>query len=265
MSIFGTGYVARIFWRALQEKGLSGRVRSFAVSDGKQRSGQQRSFCGRPVRTVAEFCSGAGGPEKTETLCIAVHESILEEVQSTLKVRGLTGVWVYPFLFDLLYGEPVCERTEIPVAEILEKQPGGQYWLAVRYAAVLSFMHGGPEGAELYRKAMSLFSTQDTAQKRLERFGRLINEIRADGFDPQKPVLLDEQFRIIDGLHRIALAAYLGRRTLSCRIYPASPLYEEVLDSRNFLTEEILKRPVFSEEDRSRLREVYGMLHGDGK
>ena len=270
--IFGTGYVARVFFRALQEHGLTGQVRAFVVSDipkrsGDEKNGKERTFCGRPVLSAAAYKAETdrtgkegGNSRKKNTavpqdvLCLAVHESILDEVRETLAQQELTGIWIYPFLFDMLYGGPADPCVRIPVSGILKNQPSGQYWLAVRYGALREDCEGNAAGTEVYKKSMSLFSAPATAQKRLDHFMRLAGEIRENGFDPERPVLLDENYRIIDGLHRIVLAAYRGIEALPCRIYAASSVYDEVLDSRNFLTEEILQRPEFSEEERNWIR-----------
>ena len=265
ISIFGTGYVAGVFRRALQENDLAEHIRCFVISDSvtgsRGKSGGQTNFCGKPVMTLAEYrADTAGTAENDEVLCLAVHESNLPEVRIRLTEHGLAGIWIYPFLFDLLYGKPVCESAEVPVDEILKRQPPGQYWLAVRYGVAMACCEGAGVGGEVYKKAMSLFCTPATAQRRLDHFMRLVRDIRKNGFDPAKPVLLDENGRIIDGLHRIALAAYLGKEALSCRIYAASSLYREILDERNFLTGETLQGPEFSEEDRDWIRSMESEL-----
>ena len=64
IDIFGTGYVARIFLRALEEQGLSDRVRAFVVSGEAGGAGKvsqsEKMFCGKPVFSAAEYQRSAG-------------------------------------------------------------------------------------------------------------------------------------------------------------------------------------------------------------
>lgn len=256
--VFGTGFVADMFCRALEEHGLTDHIRAFVVSGNYGTEADRRHvFYGKPVLTVDEYKNRADAP-----LYIAVHESVLKEVGEILTRRGLRGTWICPQLYSLLYGEPAAEKTEISPDEIIRRQAPGKYWLAVRYGAVRSYIEGTGEGEGPYLRAISLFSSRRTAELRLEALHRLTDDIRTNGFDPEKPILLDEDLRVIDGLHRIALARYLGCASVTCRLYRPSPLYDRVLDERNFLTRVILDSSAFSEKDREWLERMQECLMG---
>ena len=88
--------------------------------------------------------------------------------------------------------------------------------------------------------------------------------IEENGFDPERPILLDEDGRVIDGLHRIAAAALFGEEELHCRIFARSALYDRVLDARNFLTEEQLGSAGFTQEELCVLKEAQERLEHTG-
>ena len=190
---------------------------------------------------------------------LAVHDSVLEELSEILDGRGIEYESVYPYLFDLLYGAP--ERTEdVAVREILKAQDRRHHWIAVRYAALESMDGDFPDGKDAYVRCMGLFSGQRTAEKRLARFEDLYTDIRENGYDISRPVLLDEDLRVIDGLHRIAIAARLGAESLPCRIYRRSSLYDQVLGDSNYITEEKLAEAGLSKAASERIKEIRALL-----
>ena len=248
--VFGTGFVSRVFMKALESAGISGRVSLFLESE---LSGRE-SFMGRPVIPVGSFYKD-GGIHSDGKIFIAVHEVSLPEAEKALKDNGLSGEWVYPFLHELLFGPPLFERTEVKTEHIIAQQPRDEYWLAVRFSGLLAHCGEDEGGRKIYKKAMALSSSERTAEKRFARFGELINDIRINGFDPERPVVLDEDLRIIDGLHRIAVAAYLGTGTMQCRIFERSPIYEKVIDEKMRVSENILNSGVFTEWEIGKIKE----------
>ena len=252
IAVFGTGYAAGVFFLAMEEAGLAPRVSVFVETRPKP----GKTFRGCPVVSVSEYEKN----REDSLLCIAVHGSILSEVETELSRYGLEGIWIYPQLFDLLYGAPV-EEKKIPVREILARQNPEHYWIAVRALAAET---AGSSGGEVYLKALSLFSSPETSGRRLDYFHDLMENVRQNGLDDSQPVLLDEDGRIIDGLHRIALAALWEIPEISCRIYRRSPLYERILDERNFLTEEALRGAGLTEKERETLRRTQRKIFGNG-
>ena len=265
--IFGTGFLASEFRLALSEAGAAENVEAYVVT----RKNGRTEFQGKPVLSLSEYAGrnpDNKGPEAHRSeraeksmrkLYLAVHESLLPEVTAELSAYGLTGEWIGSFLPDLLYGEPLQENTELPLSQILAKQDRNSYWLAVRYAALEAFADNegpAPAGEEIYRKLMALHASPATAGKRLAFFRQTAEEIRRNGFDPGRPVLLDENGRIIDGLHRIVLAKFLGCKTLHCRIYRASALYDQVLGERNYISEKMLAEAGLTDEERAALEKA---------
>ena len=75
-AVFGTGFVAEMFYEALKETGLSSGLRCCIVS--KAREGE--TFHGRPVYSAGSFRL----PDDM-MLCIAVHESAYGEISNEIK------------------------------------------------------------------------------------------------------------------------------------------------------------------------------------
>jgi len=249
--LFGTGFVAQTCYRILQDKGLTDCLRCCVETRHTA-----ESFHNVPVFDLAALPPlEQGGP----ILCVAVHEAVLGQVLPALQA-ACPGeiVWVYPYLVRWAYGEPI-DRREIPVAEILAAQPAENYWITVRYAALRE--HRAREGpapagvaAGIYLRTQAQFSTPATARERLQRFCRYADEVARTGWSGVPPILLDEDYRVIDGLHRLAMAACLGRERIACTLVRASALYGDLLGAENRITPAVQKRIGLSEREMAFLR-----------
>ncbi|MBQ3400808.1 MAG: glycosyltransferase [Lachnospiraceae bacterium] len=235
--IFGAGFVARMFLRALELHGLDGRIDHFEVSaaaPGQTFGGYEvRSFRPAEENVSAETESA----EKPVLLCLAVHSSALPELEAAGVTSDPRAVFIYPFLYDLLYGPPLRTRVRIPLRDILAAVPADCFWIEAREAGLT----GSEPGERIYRKALGAHCSPGTVEKRLAAARDLLRQIRENGFDPDRPVLLDEDLRIIDGLHRIAAARMTGEEALICDVYARSPLCDELLTDRNRLPETVLR------------------------
>ena len=285
--IFGTGFAAEMFWRGLKKHGLAEHVKGFMRSNPLP----GEMFHGLPV---SKSISG-----NHCVVCVAVHEAVAAEIidaaGSVLNMSGDSIIWVYPNIHELLFGSPVAIGQRMALSELLRKQNPGDHWLDVRYLAAEGFLKedAGLEmnapcrkevywSAEtktkvesswraetddsvknIYVKAMAIHSSRKTARKRLCRLKDLVKSMAEKGFLPEKPVLIDTDGRIIDGLHRTAVAAALGIREIPCNIVPASDIYHEILTDRFRLTDAVLKEAGFTEEDFSLIREA-GRQMSDG-
>ena len=94
--IYGTGHVARKFYRALLNHGfqkqISYFVRSSDVSDGEL-------FEGVEVCCFEDVDFG-----ENTIICLAVHESILDEIEKIVRKKTGQYIWIYPFLYRLMSG-----------------------------------------------------------------------------------------------------------------------------------------------------------------
>ena len=255
--VFGTGFVAEMFWYALERHGLTDRVRGFLVSacpDGAR-------FHDRPVRAV----SGAEIPPET-TVCLAVHESAAGEVLPLLEGRTKRIFPVYPYLTELCYGTP-SRTAVVPLRGLLERQDSSYCWLTVRYAAAKARLGRSerPSMAEdLYLRAMAMHTGRVTAARRLGAFAKLIDDMGAEGWREDRPAFVLEDGRIIDGLHRTACAACLGIRNVPVKVFPDPAAYDLLLGEKNRLPERILAEYGFSAEETEFLRREKRELLGGG-
>ena len=255
-AVFGTGFVAEMFWQALKLHGMEDRV-SFSVITHTE-SGS--CFHGKPVYSLRETQI----PENM-LLCVAVHESAKEGLQEPLDLYEAQTVWVYPHLFELLYGKPIGLKRDYSLADLLVCQKPEEYWLAVRYAAVRDYLNEAvnyPGTKTLYLRALSLHCGEKTALRRASRMEELAQSMAEEGFRKECPVRIDESGQIIDGLHRIACAAFLRIETLPALIYPQSQIFETILGEKNRLPIDLLHEAAFSAEDIQYLKKAQGELLG---
>ena len=261
--LFGAGYVAGLFLSALEESSLPGRIRCCFVS-GRPAGPPLR---GIPVfawdrETVRAAC-GAGRP--APLLCIAVHEAALETVRQTIG-DGWPGpcAWIYPNLFELAFG-PFGETRTLAAEEILSGFSPEDGWLAARYAAAGPALAGDLSDApetSLYLKAQAAFAGAETARLRLAACRRLAESFAGRGFDPAHPILLDGRGRVIDGLHRLALALRCGAARVPCRAAGGSALYEAFFDERVRFTARVRAGCGLTEEEERAFARAQRALFG---
>ena len=243
--IFGTGFVAERFLSALISLGLSDRVDGFVVSE---RTETER-FRGYPV-----FEWNGTLPDNT-VLCLAVHDTVLAGLPSLLRQRGLR---IYPYLHELLFGTQTEQRS-VTTAQLLSWQNTDEYWLAVRMLGLEGICENSEEKKELYRKAMSAHCSPETAAGRLEKLELLFQDVCESGI--KDPILIDEEGRIIDGLHRLAISVYLGIKTIPCGIYQSTPLFETVFPENNRLPSRFLDTR-FTAREKELLQGAQDRLYG---
>ena len=105
--IFGAGFVAEMFYRALELHGAEGSLCFCAVT----RAGSGQRFHGRPVLSLSE-----ADIREDMLVCLAVHESAEDSLRETLRPYEAQTVRIYPHLFELLYGAPVRYEAALPPA-----------------------------------------------------------------------------------------------------------------------------------------------------
>ena len=267
--LFGTGYLAGVWLEILRAYGLEHALQYCLVSQCDPGA----SFEGHPVYSLKNAPFPAGRPaEQMPVLGLAVHEAVAEEVLPQLQARcpGECEL-LYPRMHELAFG-PVLRQEHPAVSGLLSAQPEENFWISLRYAALCEHMAerestdrtrrcseiraacAGCSAAEMYLKSQALFSSRETAALRLERFFALADSGEKERILRENPILADEKQRIIDGLHRIALAVYLGQETLPCRIVHAGELYEKLFTEKNRLTPAAQLRAGFSVQERKMLQ-----------
>ncbi len=242
IAIYGTGYAADNFYRALQIRGLERKAICFAQTCTDE---EKRTFKGLPVMSLDEL-------SKTEDvlICLAVHEAIRDEIVKSFSERQIDNyVWVHPNIFELALGCPVKRGADIKVRDIIRNQGRNNYYFAVRYLAIGNYFERNNYGFDLYLKVLKLQCEDVTAEKRLTKFRELIANWVKYGYKEESSILLDEKYRLIDGTHRTTLAFYLKQEYIKADVFPASDHYYEVAKESDFLPADLLKKSGFKQEE----------------
>ena len=259
--VFGTGFVAEMFYQALVRHGLADRIRTYTVTEA--RAGQR--FHGIPVLSFRETAF----PGDT-LLCVAAHESALPGIEKALGSAPAEVVDIYPNLFEMLYGTPIV-GTSLPLAALLQAQDPDEYWLALRFAAIRDYLTQADryiQTKDLYLRALSLHCRAETAARRCAQMEALADSMARGGFRESCPLRIDESFRIIDGLHRAACAAFLKIARIPVLIYPLSSNYDILLGEKNRLAGQTLLDAGFCADEidflRAAQKELSALTETDG-
>ena len=246
-AVFGTGYVAGMLWKGLEIHHVETCPDFFLVS---KRTGE--TFLGRPVRLLSETAADE------RLILIAVHEANYREADRILAEAGWKKrVWIYPYLHELLFG-PVLVRKHVSMKDLLRAQDREKYWLAVRMCGIEGYK-------DIYCKLMAEHASRRTAELRYETLQALKQNMTQRGFDENCPILIDEQYRIIDGLHRVALCRYLGAETIPAEIVRSAEGYEQLFGEENQLPMHILKSAGLTERELKTIEQVQQRLFKEGE
>lgn len=255
--IYGTGFVGRRFLSALKQHGLYENIACFTISECV--TGQDDMIEGIPVRGVSEL------DERTKDMlfCIAVHESLAKEIEKNLeKLQVKKYIWIYPFLYELSLGQPLKTNVLVNVDKILESNLNN-YGLAVRYLAVEQFFGKNQIGYDLYVRFNTLYCTKETAERRLIKFCDLIKNWKENGYDKEKKILINSNYEILDGCHRITVAKYFGEKNVICDVFSNEISVVSLLGDKALLTEKGLKESDFCKGEQEILRAINRMLKGE--
>lgn len=244
--IYGTGFVAGMLVEALRGRGLDGNIAAFAVSDDGD---SEKVFRDLPVMSFDDVTLDTGLSDAI--ILIAVHTAVAGEIVPVVEGSGMDHILIYPYLTDLLYGSPVDSDAVIDTADIILRQDPSYLWLAVRHLVI----EKGSAADTIYTKAISMHASEETAAKRLHSFKDLCESVERDGYRQDSKIMIDEDGRIIDGLHRITLAAYLGIKKLPAIIYPASEMFDRVIGKANRMDEDQLREGGMTEEEILQIKE----------
>ncbi len=246
--VYGTGYVAERFVESLKLKGFGDCIKYCAVSHK-----DKDFFLGYKVLDVNELQE----IKTDEVICLAVHESIRDEIIGVLKDHSLADnyIWIHPFQHRLRFGDPIETDAQVDLAEIL-KTTREDYRIAIRLAAIEQFYNKNDCGYDIYIKAQRLHCDENTARKRLEGFIDLIKSWDEKGFCSDSRPAVSRKFEILDGTHRIALAKYHNFSSLSCDIY-------EVSCAKDYRNEniDVTKRVIYKANLTDRQMQILNSIH----
>ena len=228
--IFGTGYIAEQFTRVLIEQGLEGRIAGYITSDGNV-----GEYMGFPVNRIQ--------PSQVELdtlICIAVHECHWNKVETYLQQIGVDRtLWITPHLYTLLLGKPLEKSVSVPIDEIMRAN-AFSYKPAVITLAIKSYFGLCNQGKEWYIYLQAHYSSRDTGEIRYRHLCELIQSVERDGYQGSHSSLLLENYSIVDGAHRICVAAYFGYEDVVCDIYPQTKNIGEIDSGEALMTRESL-------------------------
>ncbi|MDR1772924.1 MAG: hypothetical protein LBS02_20185 [Hungatella sp.] len=218
IAIYGAGYVATRFYQSLKEHELGGNVFSFVTT-----TGSDLDIDGLSVVTIDRL-----EIDERMIVCVAVHESIKDDIIVGLMEKGFDRyIWIYPFLYSLMLGTPTHRNVKVPISQIWNAVRD-DYSMAIRYLAIDNYYGRNSNGYEIYKKFLSLFINEKTAEKRLNQFIRLIKGWEQNGYDTSKCSSIFEDYKILDGMHRIAVASYFNQEYIMCNIYPMTKNISEI-------------------------------------
>jgi hypothetical protein len=218
IAIYGAGYVATRFYQSLKEHELDGNVFSFVTT-----TGSEFDIDGKSVVAIEQL-----EVDERMIVCVAVHESIKDDIIVGLMEKGIDRyVWIYPFLYSLMLGTPMYRNVNVPISQIWNAVRD-DYSIAIRYLVIDNYYGRNLNGYEIYIKFLSLFINEKTADKRLNQFIRLIKGWEQNGYDTSKCSSIFEDYKILDGMHRIAVASYFNQEFIMCNIYPMTKNISEI-------------------------------------
>ncbi len=228
IAIYGAGYVAVRFYQCLKEHQLNGNVFSFITTTG---NGLETD--GLSVVAIDQL-----EIDERMIICVAVHESIKDDIIDNLIKRGFDRyIWIYPFLYSLMLGTPTYSNIKVPISKIWNKVRD-DYNIAVRYLAIDNYYERNSNGYEIYKRYLSLFNNEKTSEERLNQFIRLIKNWEEIGYDTSKCSSIFENYKIFDGVHRIAIASYFNQEFIMCNIYPITKNIFEIHNQAAILTKQ---------------------------
>lgn len=250
--IYGTGFVAGRFYESLRNKNLVGNLKGFITTEILQ-----KEFKGHNIKCISDISK-----KKDVLICIAVHESNESDIRKILNASGFKNVvWIYPLLFDLWYGKPIEKSVLVSTRELLLPCIN-DYRIPARILAIENYYGNNDVGYLVYKKSMAVHSSDETAEKRLEQFIKLITSWKESGYAPESKLKIDEDYEIFDGVHRLALAYYHSQPEVNCDIYSTKGK-ETYINDEIKLTEDVIEKIDFSEDERNALYACFSQLQRD--
>lgn len=228
--IYGVGYVATRFFDSLKSHGISQNVSCFVTTEGSD-----QNIEGKEILSIKDF-------ENTDDalICIAVHESLRDEIIGVLEEKGLYNyIWIYPFQYELMLGIPIKRNIKVPLKWIVQNC-FNDYRMAIRYLAIDHYYKKNDFGYDIYIQLEGLHCSEKTARVRLEKFIELIKKWEHNGYDEQKHISVFENYEIIDGNHRVSVASYFGQSYIMCNVFPGKKSLSEIHSQDMMLTKQIM-------------------------
>lgn len=249
--IYGAGYMAKMFYKALSKSGIDRNVEFFVVSSKHKKT---KTLYGTEIKTIDEIKI-----DSNVLICVAVHEMLKDEIQEILKQKRLINyVWISPEICaELFFDVPYKRNVKVSVNKICQENI---YSILVRYLAIENYFGKNNYGYEIYTKVQGKLFGEAAAGRRLLSFCKLINDWKSKGCVLDTNILLDKNFEILDGAHRIALARYYQMEEINCDIYDCTLHSSEWREDKLFLKEDTLILFGFTDEEIRIIKDTYTIL-----
>lgn len=211
--IYGAGKYGKIIYKLLKRNGKEQNVSGFLVSDPHD---NPEMIEAQPVYAISSI------ENKEALILIAVSDQYQDEIASTLEKLQFHHV-VNAYKYAFLDGDDGENRVDIAdVHKLLQLQYTDgkfcRYDIAVRLLAIEEYFGKNTFGMSLYRKMQKQRVRPNYDEISEERFARLIMSWEKNGYDPDSEIIVDENFRLIDGAHRLALAIYYELSYIKVRV-----------------------------------------------
>lgn len=251
--IYGTGHVARKFLKVLQKHQLDRNIVCFAVSAGEKEKNPIEGFSVQNIREI----------RLDSIVCLAVHEAVKNEMEGILQDMEIKNyIWIYPYLYELLLGAPVKKDVKVKLKDIMQTCKD-DYRISIRHVVIDNYNKKNINGFDLYIRAQALHCNVKTAEERLKNFCELIRGWQLHGYDESNRVFINEDYEIIDGIHRIALANYYGQGEIMCHIFKGDIRACDIHGENVMLTKKVLLQNGFTIEELEELDEINKVIKGE--
>lgn len=245
--IYGTGHVARKFYKVLGRHGLQHQVRSFVKTN---KAAGEELFENLPVYCIEELHLA-----EDDLLCLAVHASIRKEIEAVVQSKTDQYLWIYPYLYELMFGEAEQKNVKISVAALL-KDFQNDLRLGIRLAVIEQQEGKNTCGFDTYLKAQTLHCNRETAIQRLKQFRELIANWKQTGYQKEYKLTFTRNYGVIDGNHRLAMAVYTGQEYVYGDVYPTDLSVTEIHGKEPIQAKELLLQHGFSACEVQKLEQI---------
>lgn len=222
--IYGAGSMARRFYSTLCRRHLEGNVICCAVTVLDECHTEHEVVQGLEVISLKEaICRYPDA-----FVCVAVHKANRDEMFHILQLEGIDSnnyIWPVPYYFELMLSKPIRENIYLAPHDIMKGC--NDLGVAFRWLALKQYYGLADNGYELYLRSLLVYSNRKTAEKRLESFKMLLHTWDESGYDTSSVCKVDEEFHILDGMHRLCAALWHEEKYLICDMYRYDGTYED--------------------------------------